>query len=344
MPPEGVPQPARTWLAGRTVAVTGASGYIGSALVAQLAALGAQVVRGTRDRTRLPAAPPTHAGSRVRDVQGSLRDKATWAELLRDADALVHLACETSAVAAEADPVASRRDSVEPIEALAGDPALAPALQSLVLAGSATQYGLGESLPVREGDADRPGGVYELHKCEAERAARPLRDRGVAVVSARLANVYGPGTATSSADRGVLTKMVGAAMAGKPLSVFEPGNWLRDYVFIADVVDALCTLAALGGQVPEGRALVCSGTSVPLIQAAQGAAAAAERRTGVLVPVALVPAPRPLLPVETRQFAAEPARLAALGWRPRVPLAEGLSRTAAALSLPASRPPAAQAP
>lgn len=344
MPPEGVPQPARDWLAGRTVAVTGASGYIGSALVAQLLALGASVVRGTRDCARLPAVPSQRTGIRVRDVQGSLRDRATWADLLRDADALVHLACETSAVAAEADPEASRRDSVQPIETLAADPALAPALRSLVLAGSATQYGLGDSLPVREGDADRPGGVYELHKCEAERAAQPLRARGVAVVSARLANVYGPGNATSSPDRGVLTKMVGAAMAGKPLSVYAPGDWLRDYVFIADVVDAFCTLAALAAQVPEGRALVCSGRSVPLLEAAQGAAAAAEQRTGVLVPVTLVPAPRPLLPVETRQFAATPARLAALGWRPRVNLAEGLAATAAAIPWPTLQPAAARTP
>lgn len=344
MPPEGVPQSARAWLVGRTVAVTGASGYIGSALVAQLVALGAGVVRGTRDLARLPAAPAPHAGARVRDVQGSLRDRATWAELLRDADALVHLACETSAVAAEGDPEASRRDSVEPIETLAGERSLAPTLRTVVLAGSATQYGLGHSLPVHESDPDRPAGVYERHKCEAERAARPLREGGVAVVSARLANVYGPGNATSSPDRGVLTKMVGAAMAGKPLSVYAPGDWLRDYVFIADVVNALCTLAALGSQVPEGRALVCSGRSVPLLEAAQGAAAAAERRTGQRVPVSLAAAPRPLLPVETRQFAATPARLAALGWRPLVPLAEGLAQTAAALPLPAPQPPAARTP
>jgi nucleoside-diphosphate-sugar epimerase len=328
VPPEREADPAPEALAGRTVAITGASGYIGTALVARLAALGARVVRVTRDARRLPPPP---GGAACRDVEGSLGDAAPWHRALEGAHALVHLAGETSAAAAEQDPAASWRDSVAPIERMAEAARAAPALRCVVLAGSATQYGLGERLPVREDDPDRPPGVYEQHKCAAEAEARARLPRGVAVVAARLANVYGPGAAPSSPDRGVLTRMVARAAAGEALRVFAPGDWLRDYVDVDDVAEALAWLAAAGERIPEGRALVCSGRSVPLVEAARMAARAAERRTGVRVAVEVVPPPRPLLPVETRQFSGTPERLGALGWRARVALGDGLGRTAEAL-------------
>lgn len=354
--PDGTEGAGAARLAGQTVVVTGASGYIGSALCARLVALDASIVRVTRALHRLPAAP---AGARCRDVEGALTDTALWRSAIEGAHVVVHLAGETSAAAAERDPDASWRDSVAPIAGLAeaagagragsgkgaanagsagvSADARSPAstLRCVVLAGSATQYGLGERLPVREGDPDQPPGVYERHKCDAESEARARLPHGVAVVSARLANVYGPGGAPSSPDRGVLTRMVAQAAAGQPLRVFAPGDWLRDYVYVDDVVEALALLAAEGERIPEGRALVCSGRSVPLADAARLAARAAGRRTGAEVPVELTPPPRPLLPVEMRQFVGEPVRLSALGWRARVALADGLERTVEALA-PAS--------
>lgn len=359
MPPESAVERARTGVAGRTFAVTGASGYIGSALCARLASLGGGVVRVTRDASRLrplcgSANGGTHADAdsgttsgAVRDVQGCLRDVATWSRALEGTHALLHLAGETSAVAAEKDPAASHRDSVEPITALvqAARSGAGSALSCIVLTGSATQYGLGERLPVKESDPDQPSSVYDQHKCDAEAAARVLESSasgidaprnaraGRAVVSARLANVYGPGAATSSPDRGVLTKMVGLAMSGETLKVFAPGTWLRDYIYIDDVVDALIALAVDGASVPQGRALVCSGTSVTLLTAATFAAQVAARATGRPAEVRVVPPPRALLPVETRQFQGTPDRLGAIGWRARVSLEEGLARTADALAV-----------
>jgi nucleoside-diphosphate-sugar epimerase len=342
--PESAVERARTGVSGRTFAVTGASGYIGTALCARLASLGGGVVRVTRDASRLrPLGGSANGGTRgsadndatggttggtIRDVQGCLRNVDTWSRALEGAHALLHLAGETSAVAAEKDPAASYRDSVEPIGALvqAARSSAGNSLSCIVLTGSATQYGLGERLPVKESDPDQPASVYDQHKCDAEAAARVLeRTAGasVAVVSARLANVYGPGAATSSPDRGVLTKMVGLAMSGETLKVFAPGTWLRDYIYIDDVVDALIALAVDGARVPEGRALVCSGASVTLLTAATFAAQVASRATDRPAEVRVVAPPRELLPVETRQFQGTPERLGAIGWHARVSLQDG---------------------
>src|SRR5262250_3040317 len=71
-----------------TVAVTGATGFIGSHVVARLAKLGWRVRLLTR---RLPVGPIL-AGSRFTAVIGSLSDADAIGELIRGSDAVVHCA------------------------------------------------------------------------------------------------------------------------------------------------------------------------------------------------------------------------------------------------------------
>ena len=60
----------------------------------------------------------------------------------------------------------------------------------------------------------------------------------------RLANVYGPGAHGRRADRDVLNRMIGAAMIGQPLTIYGTGEYVRDYIFVEDVVDAFVAAAA----------------------------------------------------------------------------------------------------
>ena len=71
-----------------TVAVTGATGFIGSHVVAHLTKLGWQVRLLTR---RLPVGPIL-AGSRFTAVIGSLSDNDAIGDLIRGCDAVVHCA------------------------------------------------------------------------------------------------------------------------------------------------------------------------------------------------------------------------------------------------------------
>lgn len=314
-------------LSGWTIAVTGAGGYLGASLVDALLRVGARPWRVTRAAGTLAPRPDCE------DMVSHPAELATWERIAQRADAVVHLGAVTSATAAEAEPEASERAGPLPMQLLTqvlARGAGACRLRAVVTAGSASQYGSGavhdESAP------DRPPGVYEEHKCKAERALGPLRSLGVRLSFARLANVYGPGKSPAAPDRGVLTRMAERALGGAPIPVWKPGDWLRDYVHIDDVSSALATLVAHGGLERDGRYLVCSGRSVPLRRAAELVSDAVLMESGVRVPVEMVQAPRPMLPVEMRQFEGVPSRLQRLGWKPNLPLDAGLAQTVRAFA------------
>jgi nucleoside-diphosphate-sugar epimerase len=313
-------------LSGRVVALTGAGGYVGSELVDVLLRAGARPLRIARSsRSLVPRAG-------CEDLVLHPAEPGTWELVVREADAVVHLGAVTSASAAESDPESSIRAGPLPMRLLAEAAESAGQrcrVRTVVTAGSATQYGSGSLRD--ESDPDRPPGLYEEHKCRAESALAPLRALGIGLAFARLANVYGPGNSPSAPDRGVLTRMAERAMHGVAITVWLPGDWLRDYVFIEDAAEALAVLAARAGCGGDGRYLVCSGRSVPLRWAAELVSRTVLEEAGVTAPVEMVPAPRPMLPVELRQFEGMPTRLVGLGWRPSVSLEEGLVRTVRSL-------------
>jgi len=77
------------WWTARTVAITGATGYVGTALRNRLAARGARLRLATRQ-----ARPTEHAS--VCWQQGDIRDPDLWRAIVAGADVIFHLAAQTS--------------------------------------------------------------------------------------------------------------------------------------------------------------------------------------------------------------------------------------------------------
>lgn len=315
--------------AGKSILVTGASGVLGTSLVAALQSVRCRIIRLSRDPAKLPR---VEGDARVEDHRGDVRSADVWADHLPGVDVVFHLAGQTSVYTAEQDPIADHDANVKPILLMGAAARSSGSRPSVVFAGTATQIGLSRYAPVDEGHPDEPVTVYDLHKLTAERHLKLLSRQGVVRgVTLRLANVYGPGPASSSADRGVLSLMVRRALRGEPLTVYGTGSRRRDYVFIDDVIDAFLR-AGVGCDRVEGQhLLVGTGTGWTLSEAIHMVAARVASATGTRAAVTHVPAPAHLSPIEDRDFVADPARLCkTLGWTPRVALPDGVDRTIAA--------------
>lgn len=317
----------RSALAGKTILVTGARGYLGSTLVATLAKECACSVLGMSRQQFMPF-PGTVA------ICGDPRRREAWS-IVQDVDVIFHLAGETSTYRAEENPAASLEANVLPMVLLleACRRCHSGHVPTVILAGTATEVGAPTALPVNESVPDQPITFYDLHKLTAERHLALAAARGwIKGGTLRLANVYGPAmTAAGSADRGILNRIIRQALKGGPITIFGDGSQLRDYVYIDDVIRAFVAAAvsALGGR----YYLVGSGVSCPFGKAFRMAARLAEEKTGRPVQIDERPWPAETSAIEFRNFEADTSRFSGLtGWRATTALDKGIRKTVEAFA------------
>jgi UDP-glucose 4-epimerase len=172
--------------------VTGGCGYIGGPLTARLLADG-HAVRVLHRSSRVPQA--------AESVTGDIRDRAIWETALVDIDAVVHLAAQTSTYVADGDPVSDAAINVQPVLDLLDAIRRSGRPRAVVLASTATVFGLPQHLPVDDAAPVSPVTTYDLHKRMAEQYLELYAGRGFVTGAAlRLCNVYGPGPQSSSAE------------------------------------------------------------------------------------------------------------------------------------------------
>ena len=314
------------------VGVTGGSGFIGAHLVAALAARGDQVrclLRPASDRSRLPAeVEPV--------VAADLSDAATLEWLVRECDAVVHLAGLTRSWTPRALFRVNRDGTAGLCAALAR---VRPEVGQIILVSSQAAVGpSGRRRPRREEDTPGPVTAYGRSKLAAERIRHRYPELPITVI--RPPAVYGPG------DRDIFAyyRLVRAGV--RPELV--PAGRLS-MVYVGNLVDAL--LLALERPQSAGQRVyhVADRGVVTMSEVARWIADAYGRPTWrVPVPqVALAVAGLPLaaagrllrrdllLSRDKLREIAQPAWVLAtrhiqadLGYQPRVSTRDGVQRTA----------------
>ena len=170
--------------------------------------------------------------------------------------------------------------------------------------------------PAGEDAERRPLAPYGVSKLAGEEhLAAYNRLYGGHHVALRYGNVYGP-RQDPHGEAGVVAIFLGRLAAGKPARIFGDGSQTRDYVYAGDVARA--TLAAAGhegGVFNVGTGIETSVVELyELCRRVAGSAVEAEQ-----APARLGELQRSVLEVSRAERE--------LGWRPEVPLADGLLRT-----------------
>lgn len=178
-------------------------------------------------------------------------------------------------------------------------------------------YGEPESLPVSEDAPKQPDSPYGVSKMVAESYIRYYeRTRGIDCVTLALGNVYGP-RQNPFGEAGVVAIFAGKFLAGETPVIYGDGEQTRDFVYVDDVVAAY--IAALekgaGEFINIGTSIETSVNRIYELLAEladfDGEPEYAPPREGELDHICL-----------NVDKAAD-----VLGWKPLVPLKEGLSRT-----------------
>lgn len=308
--------------AGRRVLVTGAAGFIGSALVPRLLAAGATVV-GIDVRRGHEGPGYEHlladAATLTADDLGRLRP-----------DMVIHLASVVGVVAASSDPAATRTAIlgmttrfVELVETLPGT--------RFVYVSSSEVYGRSTEFPLVEGSPLAPLSAYGQAKRDAEQlvSAETAAGRLDGVV-VRPFNVYGPGQRTDF----VVTRFVEQALAGDDLTVVDSGDQLRTFTYVDDFVDGLMRAGVHEG---DDRLFNVSGHETWTIGALASAVVDLAGSSSAIVSTAPTDLGRPReIEVENRVASCGRARRV-LGYQPRVGVLQGIARCIAVASTAPAR-------
>lgn len=304
---------------GKIVLVTGGSGYIGSALIDKLKKLNCKILRTSRNKLA------TMDG--VQDKILDLKNKESWIDIVSCADIIFHLAGNTSVSFAEKNVDKSLQSTLLPIANLIYASKKLEICPKVIYASTTTVYGMIEIQPVSEEVTPRPVSIYDLHKLFAEQYLTMANNQGlISVKSLRLANVYGPSLSEShSKDRGILSKITKACIQGHIISAYGGGNYLRDYIYIDDVVDAfLCSGIA---DSPHIILNVASGIGTTVKAVFEMIACEVKKNIGMSSKIIDTNWPDNINIIETRNFIASNEKLKSmLGWKVKVPLKTGIQR------------------
>jgi UDP-glucose 4-epimerase len=305
-------------LSGARVLVTGGAGTIGSTIVDQLLDGGVAHVDVLDNlvRGRVENLETALATGRVQLVDGDIRDRDLIQDLTRGADIVFHQAAIRITQCAEEPRLALEvlvDGTFNVIEAAAQQH-----VDKLVMASSASVYGLAEEFPTNERHHHHNNDTfYGAAKSFNEGMARSFRAMtGLDYVALRYFNVYGPRMDVHGLYTEVLVRWMERIADGKPPLIFGDGAQTMDFVFTADIARA--NVLAAESDIREGVYNIASGQETSLLGLAEALLRAMDSGLGV------EHGPERAVNGVTRRLADIEAAKRDLAWTPTTGLEDGL--------------------
>lgn len=223
--------------------ITGAAGFLGSALANQLAREGHQV-RGLDD---LSTGDPQALAPDVHFTRGDVNDRPKLWTLLQEVDCVYHLAARVTVAESMLYPreynAVNVGGTVSLMEAMRD-----VGVRRVVLVSSGAVYGDQAEQPVSETAIPNPRSPYAVSKLAAEYYVRTIGDLWkIETVSLRVFNAYGPGQHLPPSNPPVVPYFLRQALRGGSLVVHSDGTQTRDFVYVDDVVSGMIAAATAPG-------------------------------------------------------------------------------------------------
>lgn len=307
----------------KKVLVTGAGGFIGHHLVRLLLERGVETVCFLRYTSGasigLLSTLPKHLASGVNSVFGDIRDPDTVCRAARGCDTIFHLAALIGIPYSYLSPgdVVSVNvgGTLNVLEAARGTGA------RLIVTSSSEVYGTALETPITESHRLHAQSPYAASKTAGDQLAMSYHlSFGLPVTICRPFNTYGPG----QSQRAVIPTIINQALKSTSIELgsTEP---TRDLLFVEDTVRGFAALAECRAAVGETVQLG-TGTEISIGDLARLILRLLDRED-----LEIRSAPERSRPdgSEVMRLVASPAlALELAGWKPRVPLEEGLCATA----------------
>ena len=234
-------------MATKTIMITGGLGFVGSNLAAALVDARHNVVLLSR------------SAGKVRNIEG-FADKVTlelgdttdfqWLEavVLKHApDVIFHLAGQLTSYESFERPLydvdVNAKSTIVLLESMRkmGKPC------RFVLGSTFWVVGKPEKLPVDEGTPTAPLNIYAADRLASENYCRIYNKvYGLDTVVMRLTNTFGAKEQHDNKRKAALNYLIYKAYRGEDITIYDNGEFFRDYIYVSDVVSAAITIMEKG--------------------------------------------------------------------------------------------------
>ena len=310
------------------ILVTGAAGFIGSAVSEALLARGETVLGVDNLNDYYDVALKDARLARLADKPDfSFRklDIADHDAMLALAlefpaiDRIVHLAAQAGVRYSLVNPYAYVQSNVMGQVVMLELARALPALKHFVYASSSSVYGANEKTPFAVGDAvDRPSSLYAATKRTDELFGYAYAHLyGIPSTGLRFFTVYGPWGRPDMAPM----LFARAILAGEPIKVFNHGDMQRDFTYIDDIVNGVVRALDRPPTATPPHALYNLGNHKP--EKLTDFIAELEKALGRKAVMDMQPMQPGDVPTTYADIAASKHEL---GFNPRTPISEGIPR------------------
>jgi nucleoside-diphosphate-sugar epimerase len=217
--------------------VTGGAGFIGSALVRGLLALGDGTVEVIDDLSTGRQENLEEVASQIVFHRADIRDLDAVSSTIAGADTVFHIAAIPSVPKSVVDPVPSHESNIDgTFNVLRA--CVEGKVRKVVYAASSSAYGDTEVLPKVETMQPNPKSPYAAQKLMGEYYCSAFSScYGLDATSLRFFNVYGPRQDPGSPYSGIISVFMTCVLNRTSPTIHGDGEQTRDFTYIDDVVD-----------------------------------------------------------------------------------------------------------
>lgn len=225
------------------VVITGGAGFIGSNMAQRIAKTNQCIVIDDLSTGRMTNISAEVKSCSLEFIKGSILDIELLRRTFERVDYVFHMAALPSVPRSLEDPVTSSMvNLIGTLNVLLAS--RDNKVKKVVYASSSSVYGDTLELPKNERLSPNPLSPYAIAKLAGEQNCAVFnRVFGLATVSLRYFNVYGPRQDPNSQYAAVIPRFIKRILNNEPPVIFGDGNQTRDFTFVKDVVDAVILAA-----------------------------------------------------------------------------------------------------
>jgi UDP-glucose 4-epimerase len=295
--------------------VIGGAGFIGAVVSEALLASGREVtIVGRRQSGEHRAVPGCSY------CCADLGNRAQMAEILEAGCEVIDLAYATVPKTSFGDPLFDLQANLPASVALLEESMAAQVRRLLIVSSGGTVYGRSRSLPMDETHPTAPVSPYGITKLTIDHYALMFHHTGgLPVIVVRPANAYGV-TQRARSGQGFLAAAIDAIVSGRSIDIYGPEGTIRDYIHVDDVARGIIAALECG----QDGEIYNLGTGIGTSNLeALALLRPLARQAGRTVSVNHLPQRR----FDVDANVLDSAKLIATsGWRPLVPLEQGLAQ------------------